>query len=277
MSVAATLLSLLSALCYGVGDFALGVASRQNRVLSTSFVFQILGMPVLVAILVIARMPPPSGAVLLDAVYAGGCLAVGGLTFVASLAKGKIAVIAPLTAVGAAGVPVVVGALRGERPSSVAAVGIALALVALILLTTDRSIPISRGGVPEGILAALGFGGYFVFLRDGNSGGWWTLAVSRGLVVVASTIALLALRRSPWVVRGSLRSIVVAATCSAAAASAFLFASSTGDLSLTAVLASLYPAVTVCLAVLMLHEILTPRQRYGGMLAVVAIGCIAAS
>jgi drug/metabolite transporter (DMT)-like permease len=271
----AALLALLSSLLYGGGDFALALASRSNSVFGTSVTFQLIGLPVSGLALLVTRPAAPSGSALLAGLLGGMCLALGGVLFVAALAKGRMGVIAPLTALGAAGVPAAVGIAQGDRPGVLAVVGMVGAAVGLLLITTDTTQSLSAGGIPEGFGAALGFGGFYVFLSTGSSGGWWTVGLSRLVVVVVTVALALALGKSMAVPRSSLPILVVASTLATAAAAAFLFAQSGGVLSLTAVLASLYPAVTTLLAAVTLGERLTRQQGLGSALAVCAAVCIA--
>lgn len=275
MTTRAAVLALLSSLLYGGGDFALGVASKANSVFGTSCVFHGLGLPLTALVIVATRPTPPDSHALVAALLGGACLAAGGLLFVAALAKGRMGVIAPLTAVGAAGVPVVVGIVRGESPGPVAVAGMVAAAVGLLLVTTDRTQTLSAGGIPEGIGAALGFGGFYVFLRAGESGGWWTVGISRAVVLVVTVVAATLLGRRlsiPW---RNTPVLVVAATLATLAGAAFLFAQHQASLSLTAALASLYPAVTAVLAATVLHERLTRRQLAGSVIVLVAAACIA--
>lgn len=275
MNTRAAVLALLSSLLYGGGDFALGVASRANSVFGTSAVFHALGLPLTAIILVLTRPATPDGHALAAALLGGACLAAGGLLFVVALAKGRMGVIAPLTAVGAAGVPVVVGMVRGESPAPIAIAGMVAAGVGLLLVTTDRTQALSAGGIPEGIGAALGFGGFYVFLRAGESGGWWTVGISRAVVLVVTVIAATLLGRRLSIPLANTPVLVVAATLATLAGAAFLFAQHHASLSLTAALASLYPAVTAVLAATLLHERLTRRQLAGSVIVLGAAACIA--
>lgn len=274
MTTAAAVLALLSSLLYGVGDFALGIASRRNSAFGASFVFQLAGVLPLGVMVAVNQPPLPREQILVAGLAGGGCLAVGGFLFVSALAKGQMGVVAPITAVGAAGVPVLVGVLRGEQLSAVATFGIVAAAVGLVLVTTGQPHGLSAGGVPEALGAALGFGGLFVFLRFGSSGGWWTVGISRLVVVVATAVVAVALRRSVAVRWSSIPALVFAAALSAFAAAAFLFAQHYGELGLTAILASLYPAVTTFLAAVVLGERISGRQRIGVLVILISVLCI---
>jgi drug/metabolite transporter (DMT)-like permease len=185
-------------------------------------------------------------------------------------------VISPVTAVLAAIVPVCVGVVIGERPAVAAWLGIALGIVAVVLVsrTTDDH-PHGRIGLQVlalACLSGLGFGLYFVFLaRAGHDSGLWPLVVSR----VASAVLILPLaagRRAFARVRGRTLAIATAAgACDALANMFFLLSSRSGLLSLASVLTSLYPAVTVLLAIGLLHEHASRIQRAGLALAAAAV------
>lgn len=185
-------------------------------------------------------------------------------------------VISPVTAVLAAIVPVVFGIGIGERPAVAAWAGIVMGIAPVLLVsrTTDDH-PHGRIAIRVLLLAFLsgvGFGLYFILLaRAGDGSGLWPLVVSR----IASAIAIvpLALRTKAFArVSGpTLGIVMVAGACDALANMFFLLASRAGLLSLASVLTSLYPAVTVLLAVVLLREHTSRVQRAGLVLAVAAV------
>jgi drug/metabolite transporter (DMT)-like permease len=182
-------------------------------------------------------------------------------------------VISPVTAVLAAIVPVVFGVAVGERPHVSAWFGIVIGITAVVLVSrTTEDHPhgrIAASTLALACLAGLGFGFYFVFLaRAGHDSGLWPLVISR----IASAAAIVPLARSRGGMRlvryPALRIVVLAGACDALANMFFLLATRHGYLSLAGVLTSLYPAVTVMLAVGLLHEHTSRVQRLGlGMAA----------
>jgi drug/metabolite transporter (DMT)-like permease len=176
----------------------------------------------------------------------------------------------------AAIVPVVFGVLIGERPQLAAWFGILLGIGAVVLVSrTSDAHPHGRIALRVIALAAvsgLGFGCYFIFLaRAGDDSGLWPLVISRyACAVVIVPIAWQ--RRAFAPVRGRMLAIVIAAGVFDALANMFfLLATREGLLSLASVLTSLYPAVTVMLAVGLLHEHTSRMQRIGLGLAAAAI------
>jgi drug/metabolite transporter (DMT)-like permease len=192
------------------------------------------------------------------------------------MVRAPMNVISPVTAVLAAIVPVVFGVLVGERPQLAAWLGIVLGIGAVVLVSrTSDEHPHGRIAlrvIALAFVSGLGFGFYFIFLaRAGDDSGLWPLVISR----IASAIVIVPLawqRRGLTRIRGQMLAITLAAGAFDAAANMFfLLASRQGLLSLASVLTSLYPAVTVMLAVGLLHEHTSKIQRIGLGLAATAI------
>lgn len=271
-------LGLLAAIAYGVGDFVGAVASRRHSAVTILLRSYPVG-----ALLMIALLPAfpghLDGRVVLFGVLGGLAGMVGVVVMYSLMVVAPMNIISPVTAVLAAIVPVVVGVAIGDRPHLAAWAGIVLGFGAVVLVsrTTDEH-PHGRVGARVLALAGvagLGFGFYFVFLaRAGDHAGLWPLVVSR----LASAVAIvpIALRRDAVSsVRGRVLGLTVAAgVLDASANMFFLLATRVGLLSLAAVLTSLYPAVTVLLAVGLLHEHTSRTQRVGLALAAASIALI---
>ncbi|MEP7180357.1 MAG: DMT family transporter, partial [Pseudonocardiales bacterium] len=207
----------------------------------------------------------------------GGLAGLVGVTIMYTLmVTAPMNVISPVTAVLAAIVPVVFGVLIGERPQLAAWFGILLGIGAVVLVsrTTDAH---PHGRIALRVLAlaglsGLGFGFYFICLaRAGDDSGLWPLVISR--IASAALIVPIAWRRRAFArIRGAMLAVALAAGLFDALANMFfLLASREGLLSLASVLTSLYPAVTVILAVGVLHEHTSRVQRVGLALAAAAI------
>ena len=268
-------LGLLAAIAYGVGDFAGAWASRRYTATTVLLYSYPVG-----AVLMVALLPAfpghLSGRVILFGVLGGLAGLLGVAIMYDLMTKAPMNIISPVTAVLAAIVPVVVGVIIGDRPHVTAWFGILLGIGAVLLVsrTTDEH-PHGRTSIRVLMLAfvaGLGFGFYFVFLaRAGHHAGLWPLVVSR----IASAIAIVPLafrQRAVQRIHGRVLGIaVLAGALDAAANMFFLLATHHGLLSLAAVLTSLYPAVTVLLAVGLLHEHTSKVQRAGLGLAAASI------
>jgi drug/metabolite transporter (DMT)-like permease len=210
--------------------------------------------------------------------------------FYIALAEGPMSVVSPLTAVIVAGIPVIVGVLIGERPSVISYAGIGLAVVAVILVSREpqgvADHTVSGANAPRftrrvawftvgsGVCFALSF----VFTHQIEAGtGLWPLVVARtvaSVIVIAVATGTRQLGRPPRFIFGI---AVLVAMLDVIATITLLYALQGGLLSLVSVLVSLYPAVTVLLAVLVLKERVGRWQIAGMGLALAAVAAIAAN
>lgn len=268
-------LGLLAAALYGLGDFSGGFASRAHNSVTILLYAYPVGA-VLMALLLPLVPGHLNGHVLVFGTLGGLAGLLGVSVMYQLMVTAPMNVISPVTAVLASIVPVVVGVAIGERPAVAAWIGIALGMLAVVLVsrTTDDH-PHGRIG-PRVLtlagLAGVGFGLYFVFLaRAGHDSGLWPLVISR--IASAVVIVPLAVGRGSLVrVRGrTLVWALLAGTCDALANLFFLLSARTGLLSLASVLTSLYPAVTVLLAMVLLNEHASRVQRTGLALAAVSV------
>lgn len=295
----AVVLGLLVALTYGTGDFLGGLSAKRTpsgTVLVGSFLVSsaLLGV-VTVGWAAIGGLPPAGGRDLLLGVACGviGPVAIGLLY--QGLATGRMSVVAPITAVVAAIVPFTWGVLRGERPGAVAIGGVALALLAVALISGAPAHPTAaarldddapapaaptRGpGVLVGaLLSGLGFGIVFILLGSTSAdAGLWPLLSSRlvSLALVLVGLGLWAQRtHAPMLpMRRAWPLVAASGVFDVGANGLYLAASNRGLLALVAVLSSLYPASTVILARLVLGERLHRVQLMG--LAVAVAGVVA--
>ena len=204
------------------------------------------------------------------ALMAGVGSAVGTVFLYRGLARGRMGVVAPVSGVGAALVPVFVGVSLGERLGTLTWIGVLVALPGIYFVSrevadgTDRS----WGGIADGALAGLGFGLLFVALAQvPESAGVLPLAANQGVGAVL-TVTVAGLFRQPWVPRDR-------AGRRAVGWGAVLLASHSADLAVVGVLASLYPAVTVLFAATVLGEPFRPSQGLGLLVCGASVGLVA--
>jgi drug/metabolite transporter (DMT)-like permease len=279
----AVFLGLAVAASYGAADFFGGLASKRATSWSVVLLAQYVGLAFLTLLLLADRHASPTGADLVLGAAASSVGVIGvGLLYL-GLARGPMGVVAPITAVGSAVVPVAWGLLSGERPAVLALAGVGLALVAVVLVartTDEETVPatarIARSTLVVAVAAGLAFGMVFVLLsHTGDDSGFWPLLSGR-LASTTALLVVLAVLRRPMVPGGDTRPIVVLAGVFDVGANAlFLLASREGLLSLVSVLSSLYPAITVVLARVVLHERLLRHQLAGLALALLGVALIA--
>lgn len=273
----AVLLSLLASLTWGTADFLGGTAARR---LAATAVVAISQCAALVGLVVVAAAIGGFGS---DPGYVGwavGAALAGllGLTaFYSALATGTMGVVAPIAAVGVI-VPVVVGLASGDHPTGWQGAGVGAAVVGVVL-ASGPELRAGRGGGRPLLLAgvaAVGFGTVIVCVAHGaKSSTVMTLLVMRAVSVLV-LVSLAAAGRV--VVRAQLSDLpmLVAVGAGDVGANAmFAVASTRGQLSIVAVLSSLYPAVTVLLARIVHEERLKPIQGFGVVLAIAGVVMIA--
>jgi drug/metabolite transporter (DMT)-like permease len=274
----AVLLSLLAALAYGLSDFVGGVASRRTSAWPVAFTGAVAAFLGAVLLAVLAD-GEPTPADLLWGALAGIGSGAGGAFLYRGLAAGRMGVVAPISAVGAALVPVCVGVATGERPVLLVWLGILAAVPGTWLVSRE---PGTAGdlaaGIVDGLLAGVGFGLLFAATGQVPEGaGFAPLAVTQGVAVVAVACTAAALG-GRWVPYDASQAWgAVAGALATAAAVAFLLATQTGLLTIASVVTSLYPAVTIGLAAVVLRERVHAAQGVGLLLCAVAVGLVAAA
>jgi drug/metabolite transporter (DMT)-like permease len=263
--VTGPLLALGASLTWGVGDFLAGLRSRSLPVLTVLVVSQAAGF-LTIALVVAARgTGPPDARYLGYAVLAGLCGAAGLAALYRGLAVGDMSVVAPISATAAV-VPVIAGLVSGERPSVLQGLGVALALAG-VALTAHESGTGGGGpatGVGLALVAALSFGLVLVALGAASEGDalWGTLSM-RSTSFSTLVVAALLVRPGFALRDGALPALVLIGILDVAGTMLFAVASTKSLLSLAAVLAQLYPVVTVLLARVVLGERISRHQQLG--------------
>ena len=271
------LLGLTAALLYGGSDFGGGLASRRFGSLRVSVIGSAAAAVLAWAVLILAGGPGPSVRAVAWGLAAGLAGGAGTLVLYRGLARGQMSVVGPLSAVGAAVVPVLAGVALGERPSLLAVGGVLVALPAIVLVAASGSVRGKLGvGLVDGLAAGLAFGILFVGLAQaGRNAGLWPVASEQ---TGALLITLAAAVKSRQPLRMPVRALglpLLVGVSGMAATLAYFYATHFSMLAVVAVLVSLYPGVTVLLARVLLHERFTPAQRAGLSLAALAIAAIA--
>jgi uncharacterized membrane protein len=276
------LLALASAAFYGAADFLGGIASKRAASVVVTLVAQAAGLVLLALLLPVL----PSSAPLRSDYLWGAASGVAGSAGVAllyrALAIGTMSIVAPITAVCAAAVPVLAALALGERPGARAGVGIVLAAVAIVLLSRVRSAGqiatnSSQSAVTLAFVSGVAVGLFFLCLaQTSNDAGIWPLIAGRSISVplfglMAATATAGARLRLE---RGVVRTAIGCGLLDMLANALYLIATRYGPLSLVATLASLYPASTVVLARMTLGERLTRSQAVGVVCALVAVVAI---
>jgi drug/metabolite transporter (DMT)-like permease len=263
-SLAAVLFGLASAASWGAGDFTGGLASKRSPVLGVLVLGQAAGVTLIVATALLLREAAPTPAALAWGVAAGGAGAVGLAALYRGLAVGRMAVVAPVSAVLSAALPVLWSALSEGMPPASKLAGFALALAGIWLVARAGPAGGGREGLALALLAGCGFGGFLVLMHRGAQGGtFWPLAAARGTSLALALVAALARRRAWAPARFAAPLVLLSGVLDAGGNAFFVLATQAGRLDVAAVLSSMYPASTVLLAAGLLRERVSRPQGAG--------------
>ena len=268
----------LSALSWGAGDFAGGLASRKLGAYRAVLYADFFGIVLIGVAMAVYREEIPSLSVLINSVIGGALGSVGLLTLYYSLTQGQMSIAAPVSALFAAVLPVIVGAITEGVPNGIQLVGFAIALTAVWLISrgnqTERFRLDHLAELRLPILAGVGFGSYFIFIHNATQETdtvLWTMIASR----LAGTLLLfliVLIRREPFAVpRRAWNVVIFNAVLDLGGNFFYILASQTGRLDIAAVLSSLYPGTTVLLAWILLKERIAFQQWIGIAAALAAI------
>jgi drug/metabolite transporter (DMT)-like permease len=272
----AVLMAAATAACFGVANFAGGLASRRDAALAVTANAHLLGAALLGAGLLLF---PARDATLADVAWGGLAGVTGGLAVVAlyaALALGRMSVVAPLTAAISAALPAIYDVASGTVLQPLTGLGIALALVAVLVVSMAGDTE-SRAAMPlKAVLLAVAAGiGFSVTLLaysfSGAESGLLPLVSAR---VVSTTLlgAMALVRFRRYLVVPEARLFAFGSGVVDVVANVLLItALRIGPLAIVSVLSAMHPVVTILLARAFLGERLQGVQRAGVALALVAV------
>lgn len=278
----APVLALASATLYGGADFLGGMGARRASTIAVVAVSQLVGLMLLAVMLVWLPAAAPMTRDLLWGGAAGLAGGIGVALLYRALAVGRMAVVAPTTAVCAVAIPVTASMLLGERPAAGRLVGMGLALIAIVLLSQQRleardarDRPLSRRlppGLGLALISGVAIGLFYLALaRTAATAGLWPLLAARvvsvGLFMASASLSGRSLRMPAPVAA----LVLMAGAVDILANALYLIATRYGSLSVVVTLSSLYPASTVILARVVLGERLSALQAVGIACALVAV------
>jgi len=279
--MAAILLALAAAASYGASDFIGGILSKTRSVWMVLVASQLTAaLTTAIVAVFLGGDPRP-----VDFAWAAGAGlgSVVGIAFLyRGLSRGRMGVVAPVSGVGAALLPVVVGLATGDEPSLLAWMGIVVAFPAIYLVAQTGGHPesdvASQGpsGLGDGVIAGLGFGAIFTCIGQiDQDAGLLPLSLV-GLVAAASAAVIASALRQPWIPTGAgLLPVYAFGILGTTGLTTFLLATNQGLLTVVSVTAAIYPAGTVILAAIYLHEKIGRLQSIGLTVAAVAVVLVA--
>jgi drug/metabolite transporter (DMT)-like permease len=280
--VAAIALALAAAAFYGVSNFVGPLLTRELPVVPVLVVGQVVAFAVSVTAVAIGSDPVPDSGALVAALIAGAGNALGVAGFYRAAELAPLSIVAPIAATAAV-LPVALGIATGDPLVAAQIAGIVLAVAGVAAASarqgagagSDREptrpaggsgerSPRTRAGIVFALLAALGFGVFLTGMGPASDGGvFWAVALSRAslLLILVGGAALGGLEQR--VPAAALPKAAIPGVLLFAGTVAYSFATQEGLLSIVSVLGSLFPVVTVALALVILRERLAWVQWVG--------------
>lgn len=262
---------------WGSGDFGGGLLTRRTPLFGVVLASQLVGTAVALILAVVRGESAPLPADIAWSVVGGLAGGIGISALYQGLAVGRMGIVAPITGVIAAVIPVVAGIVFEGLPTPLVMVGIGLAFVAVVLVSRVSDDRTGPSGVGLALLAGIAIGALGVAIAqisDGHVFGPLTILRATEALLIG---AIVLLGHRAW--RPDLRlwpALAGVGILDMAGNGTFILAVQAGSLAVAAVLSSLYPITTVVLASVFLHERVTRAHAAGIALAVAAIACIAA-
>jgi drug/metabolite transporter (DMT)-like permease len=265
----------VAAATWGSGDFAGGLLSRRSPLLAVVLVSQLVGTVISLAVAFLRGETMPLPSDIPWSVFGGLTGGIGIVALYRGLAVGRMGVVAPVTGVIAAVIPVGVGIAIEGLPTPFVAIGIGLAILAVVLVSRVDDGRSGPSGLGLALVAGIAIGAFGVTVNqisEGHVFGPLTLIrVTEALLIVAIAVGA---RQPLRPDRRLLPALAGVGVLDMAGNAAFILAVQAGSLAIAAVLSSLYPVTTVLLATVVLHERVTRSHAVGIGLAIAAIACI---
>ncbi len=272
MALTAVLFGLVSAVTWGAGDFSGGMAVKRTNPYGVVISAHVMSLFLLAALALIfgERIPPLSDWLWGSA--AGLCGGIGLALLYRALAIGQMSVAAPVSALVAASLPVMINAFADGLPRLITLIGFAFALTAVWLISGGVGIEIRLSHLYLPVIAGLAFGAFFVFLHYGSSTSiFWTLTATR-VASISGLLGYCIIAREDWIpTRDSWGLIAMSSVLDAAGNTFYALSARMGRMDVAAVLGSLYPGSTVLLAWFILKERISRVQTFGILIALAAI------
>ena len=270
------LLGLTSAISWGAGDFTGGLAARRTGAYRAVFYGEAIGLVLLFAVVFTTPQPMPDFKSILLSIAAGALGTVGLMLLYSAMAQGKMSIAAPVSALLAAALPVIVGMIADGFPGYLTFLGFGFALAAIWLIsqsedgTKDIFTHLSDLKLP--LLAGVGFGLYFVLMNAATrQTTFWPMVFSRSAGLLVTALFIIVRRDSFGTVRAAWPVMILNGILDVGGNFFYVLAGQAGRLDISAVLSSLFPGSTVILAWIILKERLTRTQWIGIAAVLIAI------
>ncbi len=276
MEYLAVFFGLVSAVTWGAGDFSGGMAVKRTNPYGAVIAAHSVSLVLLLILGAITAEPLPPVRDLLWGCAAGVGGGIGLALLYSALASGQMSIASPVSALVAAGLPVLVGAFSEGLPGAGTLIGFVLALAAVWLISGGVGVKLKIEKLFLPLLSGVCFATFFIFFDKGSGQSiLWPLAATR-VASITSLLSFSIVTRQPWIpTRDSWIPIIISSLLDSAGTALYAMSARMGRMDVAAVLGSLYPGSTVLLAWFILKERVSPLQMAGIFVALVAIVLIA--
>lgn len=269
--------ALLSSIVWGTSDYLGGMLARRRPAIAVVGGSQPFGLIAATTTALVLQRWEFNSSIIRNGIAAGVFGLIGLVAFYTALGSGRMGIVSPISSLGVL-IPLIIALARGEQPTTLQMIGIAAAVIGIVLASGPE---LSGGASPKPVLlaftAAFMFGFSIYFMAQGGAvNPSMTTVVMRFVQVILAFTAALVLRSVGGLQRRDLPWLIVIGSTDALANILFTFAASWGLLSITSVLGSLFPVMTVILAWGLAKERLAPIQylgvaaTIGGVIAITA-------
>jgi drug/metabolite transporter (DMT)-like permease len=263
---------LSCAVVWGAGDFSGGMAVKRTNPYGAVIAAHAISLILLLTLGFITGEPLPPTSDLLWGCVAGVGGGAGLALLYSALASGQMSIASPVSALVAAGLPVLVGSFSDGLPGSFTLIGFAFALAAVWLISGGVGVKLQIEKLSLPVLSGVCFAAFFIFLDRGSGQSiLWPLVATR-IASITSLLTFSLVTRQPWVpTRDSWLPILLSSLLDSAGNALYAMSARMGRMDVAAVLGSLYPGSTVLLAWFVLKERVSPVQMFGIVIALAAI------
>jgi drug/metabolite transporter (DMT)-like permease len=274
-TLASVFYGLMAAITWGMGDFSGGFATRRASVVPVMLFSQVVGICLFAVLALLTHEPFPTTRDLVWGAVSGAAGLIGIAALYSAMALGQMGIVAPISGVITAALPVIVGALTQGLPNPLNLLGFALALAGVFLISRYGHGAANPRSIALAIVSGFGFGGFLILIAQAQHGTvFWPLTAARAASITLLLVSVLIRRSIKCLPRAALLPTILAGTMDSGGNLFFVLASQAGRLDVAGVISSLYPATTVLLALTLLHERLARSQVLGVVLALIAIPLI---
>jgi drug/metabolite transporter (DMT)-like permease len=272
----AVFFGLVSAVTWGAGDFSGGMAVKRTNPYGAVIAAHFVSLVLLLMLGAITAEPLPPVRDLLWGCAAGVGGGIGLALLYSALASGQMSIASPVSALVAAGLPVLFGAFSDGLPRATTLIGFVLALAAVWLISGGVGVKLKVEKLFLPLLSGVCFAAFFIFLDRGSGQSiLWPLVATR-VASITSLLSFSIVTRQPWIpTRDSWIPIIISSLLDSAGNALYAMSARMGRMDVAAALGSLYPGSTVLLAWFILKERVSPLQMAGILVALVAIVLIA--